>query len=68
VNVIGRFLAFWYDFIVGDDWTIAAGVVVALGLTALLARSEYTTLAWLLMPIATLALLVWSLWRGARAT
>jgi hypothetical protein len=24
------FLRFWYDFIVGDDWRIAAGVVVVL--------------------------------------
>jgi hypothetical protein len=26
------FVRFWYDFIVGEDWRIAAGVVVALGL------------------------------------
>jgi hypothetical protein len=24
------FAAFWYDFIVGDDWRIAAGVVLGL--------------------------------------
>ena len=39
---VSRFLKafgrFWYDFIIGDDWKIAAGVVVALALTfALLA-------------------------------
>ena len=26
MNFIKRFLAFWYDFIVGDDWVVAAGV------------------------------------------
>ena len=24
---------FWYDFIIGDDWKIAAGVVLAVALT-----------------------------------
>ena len=30
------FLRFWWDFIVGDDWRIAAGVVVVLASGALL--------------------------------
>ncbi len=30
------FLRFWYDFVVGDDWRIAAGVVLVLGAGALL--------------------------------
>jgi hypothetical protein len=30
------FARFWWDFIVGDDWRIAAGVVVVLGAGALL--------------------------------
>jgi uncharacterized membrane protein YccC len=29
VKAFGRF---WYDFIIGDDWKIAAAVVVAVGL------------------------------------
>jgi hypothetical protein len=33
VTGFGRF---WWDFIVGDDWRIAAGVVLALALGALL--------------------------------
>ena len=37
VRGFGRF---WYDFIVGDDWKIAAGVVLALGFGALLAANE----------------------------
>jgi hypothetical protein len=30
------FLRFWWDFIIGDDWRIAAGVVVVLGVGAVL--------------------------------
>jgi hypothetical protein len=30
------FARFWWDFIVGDDWRIAAGVVAALAAGALL--------------------------------
>ena len=30
------FARFWWDFIVGDDWRIAAGVVVVLAAGALL--------------------------------
>jgi hypothetical protein len=30
------FLRFWWDFVIGDDWRIAAGVVVVLGAGALL--------------------------------
>jgi hypothetical protein len=37
VKAFGRF---WIDFIVGDDWRIAAGVVVALGLGALALRAQ----------------------------
>ena len=28
--------AFWYDFVVGDDWRVAVAVVAALALTAVL--------------------------------
>lgn len=61
--VIG-FFQFWYDFIVGDDWTVAAVVVVALGLTALLAHNDIA--AWWLMPLAVALVLSASLWRVAR--
>ena len=35
-----QFLRFWYDFIVGDAWEIAAGVVVVLGIGAWLLRTD----------------------------
>jgi hypothetical protein len=36
VRFLREFGKFWYDLIVGDDWKIAASVVIALALSALL--------------------------------
>jgi hypothetical protein len=36
VRLIRGFLRFWWEFVIGDDWRIAAGVAVVLGLAALL--------------------------------
>jgi hypothetical protein len=36
MDAIGGFFRFWYDFIIGDAWEIAAGIVVVLGLGAVL--------------------------------
>ncbi|GAB2850321.1 hypothetical protein GCM10027176_61690 [Actinoallomurus bryophytorum] len=60
-----RFLRFWSDFLIGDDWTIALGVVVAVAATALLAAAGVA--AWWLPPIAVIALLGRSLLGGTRA-
>jgi len=60
---IKGFARFWYDFIVGDDWMVAAGVVIALAVTALVAHAGLP--AWWLMPVAVVALLSISLWRVA---
>jgi hypothetical protein len=57
-------LAIW-DFVVGDDWRAAAGVVLALGATALIAH-ETSVAAWWVMPVAVLAVLVDSLRRARR--
>ena len=58
------FLGFWYDFIVGDDPLVAAGVVTALAMTALLAHAGLP--AWWLMPATVLTLLAGSLARATR--
>ena len=55
---------FWYRFILGDDWLIAAGVAAAIGVTALLADGGVA--AWWAMPLAVVTLLVGSV-RRARA-
>ena len=59
-----RFGRFWYDFIVGDDWVQAVGVVAAVAATALLVGIGVN--AWWLMPLAMAGLLVESLFRAVR--
>jgi hypothetical protein len=59
-----RFATFWWEFVIGDDWRVAAGVVVALGVTAALADTG--TPAWWLLPVAVAVLLYLSLRRAAR--
>lgn len=55
--------AIW-DFVVGDDWLAAVGVVVALGVTAIVAALGIA--AWWVMPVAVPLLLGFSLLRAAR--
>ncbi len=62
MTVIRRTLLGVWDFIVGDDWITAAGVVVALGATALVAGTGAA--AWWVMPLAVIALLAASLARA----
>ena len=59
------FLRFWYDFIIGDDWTIAAGVVIALAVTAILAHHGMES-AWWLLPLAVATGLTASVLRVTR--
>ena len=56
--------SFWWDFVVGDDWRIAAGLTVALGLCAVLAQDGIA--AWWVVPAAVVLLLAESLRRAAR--
>ena len=56
---VGAFGRFWWDFVVGDDWVAAAGVIAGLALTAALA-------AWWLLPIAVAIVLTLSVLRAAR--
>jgi hypothetical protein len=63
LRAVKSFGAFWYDFVIGDDWHIAAIVVVALGLTALLAHAARASVWWL-VPLAAFAALAWSLYRA----
>ncbi len=59
----GVLLGVW-EFVVGDDWRAAIGVVLALGLTAIVAAADIA--AWWIMPPAVLAILALSLRRAAR--
>lgn len=62
---VRAFLAFLYDFVIGDDPLIAAVVVLALGATAALAGAGVA--AWWLLPGAVIAILAVSVLRAARA-
>jgi hypothetical protein len=59
-----RFGRFWWDFVVGDDWRVAVGIVLAFGLTALLATTSIP--AWWVLPLAVAGVLWLSLRRVAR--
>jgi hypothetical protein len=59
VSRIAAFGRFWWDFVVGDDWVAAAGVIAGLALTAALG-------AWWLLPIAVAIVLTMSVLRAAR--
>jgi len=55
---------FWYGFVVGDDWRIAAGVAAGLGVTYGVSRLGAP--AWWCMPLAAGLVLSVSLWRDTR--
>ena len=66
MSYVKAFILFWYDFIVGDDWVIAAGVVAALFGTHVLTTQEVE--AWWLVPLTVVVLLYVSLMRAVRKT
>jgi hypothetical protein len=51
------FVRFLYDFIVGDDWRIAAGVILALAVGAVLVTTEALPRS-ALMPLVAGAIMV----------
>ncbi len=62
--VLRSVATFLYDFVVGDDWTVAVGIVVALTVTAGLTAAGIS--AWWLLPAAVAGLLGLSLARAIR--
>ncbi len=65
MNRIKAFGAFWYDFVIGDDWHVAAMVVAGLALTAACVRVAGVN-AWWLLPVFAFAALAWSLHRATK--
>ena len=65
MNRVRAFGAFVYDFVIGDDWRVAAGVTVGLAVTYLLAHDAGVA-AWWLVPVLMVVLLPVSLWRAVR--
>jgi uncharacterized membrane protein len=66
MRALKRFGLFWVDFVVGEDWTLAAMVVVALLVTWGLSRTGFP--GWLAMVVIVLTALVWSVGRARRAS
>ncbi len=65
MQALKRFGLFWVDFIVGDDWTLAPVVVVALLITWGLSSTGFP--AWLAMVVIIPTALVASVARARRA-
>lgn len=60
IRAVGRFL---WDFVVGDDWLPAAGIVVLLGVTAAAVHAAGVDVWWL-PPLAVVGLLGLTVGRG----
>jgi len=65
VKGIRAFALFVFDFVVGDDWRLAIGVIAGLGLTALLAHTT-SAAAWWAAPLVIIVVLVASTLLAAR--
>jgi len=69
VNALKTFGRFWYDFIVGDDWKLAAGAIACIALAFFATHHDVNV--WWLVPLAVAALLSVSLahasWRATRS-
>jgi uncharacterized membrane protein len=61
VRWVGGFLFFWYDFIIGDDWRVAAGVVAGFFAIHTLGVSS-----WWLMPVVVAIMLSATLLEATR--
>jgi hypothetical protein len=61
---VGRFARFWYDFVVGDEWRVAAIVLLAVGATVGAVHLGWN--GWLILPLAVAGTLVVSAWRAIR--
>jgi hypothetical protein len=62
--VVG-FGRFWYRFIIGDDWTLAAAVAAALIVTRVL--SAHGASAWWLVPLTVVVVIRVGVQRARRA-
>ena len=70
MRYVRGFARFWFDFVVGDDWRIAAGVTGVLGVGAVLVRLAVLddTLVMLLVGAALVGVVVASVIAGGLAS
>jgi hypothetical protein len=69
VRLVGGFLRFWFDFIVGDDWRIAVGIAVLVGAGGWLVHDDVvgTSVIAIGVPVVLVAVVAASIAREARA-
>jgi hypothetical protein len=65
MSALSRFVRFWYDFVVGDDWVVAATAVVAIATTAVAVHLGWN--AWPILPTAVFLSLAAAARRAVRA-
>ena len=66
MNRVRGFGRFWWDFVIGDDWRLALGALVALATAGLAADAGIA--AWWIAPAIVIGVLVASLGRAAPST
>jgi hypothetical protein len=66
IRRLRAFGAFWYDFVIGDDWRVALGVVVAFAITYVVSRTTGAPVWWIVVAAVAILLPV-SIHRATRA-
>jgi hypothetical protein len=66
MTYIKAIYAFWYDFIIGDDWRIAAGVVISLLVAAAAANAVNRSLGTAALLAGVLLTIGYALSRSVR--
>jgi hypothetical protein len=64
MKFLTTFARFWYDFIIGDDWRLAAGTVIAITVVTIAANNDINV--WWLLVLIVSALLALSVSMAAR--
>ena len=64
MRYVRAFGAFWWGFIVGDDWRVAAGAALGLAITAFLEHRGLA--AWWVLPTTVAVVLTMSLRHSTR--
>jgi hypothetical protein len=65
MNRLSAFGRFWWDFVVGEDRRVAAGIVLAVGVSALVSGSRVPT--WWVLPVAVAGVLASSIRSAIRS-
>jgi hypothetical protein len=60
---LSAFGRFWWEFVVGDDWRVAVGIALALGVSALIAHAGVA--AWWVLPVLVALVLAASIRRDS---